>query len=150
MRKIALLITLPAFLLLELYGSIESSGTGNLYAQSFKEKTLNVDGSTITVRVIPKEAKVVKVKPYIKAKKGKKRGRLWLDVVIKNMGNKPQRYSVFGQGRTKSGGWLGGSLKRFPKKGKLGPGEETTAKVKTRYKGKAIPKEIRVEIFPPL
>ena len=147
MRNLAILIAVPAFLFLQLHGTFE---TGNLYAQMVKEKILNVDGSKITVKVIPKETEVVKVKPYIKAKKGKKKGRLWVDVVIKNTGDKPQRYSVFGQGMTKSGGWLGGSLKRFPKKGKIGPGEETTAKVKTRYKGTAIPKEIRVEIFPPL
>ena len=147
MRILAILIAVPAFLILQLYGTF---GTGNLYAQMVKEKILDVDGSKITVKVIPKDTEVVKVKPYIKAKKGKKKGRLWVDVVIKNTGDKPQRYSVFGQGRTKSGGWLGGSLKRFPKKGKIGPGEETTAKVKTRYKGTTPPKEIRVEVFPPL
>jgi hypothetical protein len=146
MRKLAIGIAALAFLFLNHYGTF---GTGNLYAQSVKEKTLNVDGSTITVKAFAK-AEVIKVKPYIKAKKGKKKGRLWLDVVIKNTGDKPQNYAVFGQGMTKTGGWLGGLKKKVPKKGKLDPGKETTAKIRTRYKGKAIPKEIRVEIFPPL
>jgi hypothetical protein len=149
MRKLAILITLPALLFLLLHGAIGSSEIGKAYAQSVKEKTLKYDGSTINVRIIPK-ADVTKVKAYIKAKKGKKKGRLWLDVVIKNTGNEPQSYAVFGQGKTKTGGWLGGSKKRIPKKGNLAPGKETTVKVRTRYKGKAIPKEIRVEIFPPL
>ncbi len=147
MRKLAILIAVPAFLfLLQLHRTF---GTGNLYAQSVKEKTLTVDGSTITVKVIPK-AEVVKVKPYIKAKKGKKKGRLWLDIVIKNTGNEPQNFAIFGQGKTKSGGWLGGSKKKVPKKGKLEPGKETTVKVRTRYKGTTPPKEILVEIFPSL
>ena len=146
MRKLAMLIAVPAFLFFQLHGTF---GTGNLYAQSVKEKTLNVDGSTITVKVIPK-AEVVKVKPYIKAKKGKKKGRLWLDIVIKNTGNEPQNFAIFGQGKTKSGGWLGGSKKKVPKKGKLEPGKETTVKVRTRYKGTTPPKEILVEIFPSL
>ncbi len=148
MRKLAILIAVPAFLfLLQLHGTF---GTGNLYAQSVKEKTLEVDGSKITVKVIPKGTEVVKVKPYIKAKKGKKKGRLWLDIVIKNTGDKAQNYSVFGQGMTKSGGWLGGLKKKVPKKGKLDPGKETTVKVRTRYKGTTPPKEILVEIFPSL
>jgi hypothetical protein len=71
-------------------------------------------------------------------------------VVIKNTGSKPQNYAVFGQAQTKSGGWLGGAKKRVPKKSKLDPGKETTAKVKTRYKGKTVPKVLRVEISPPL
>ncbi len=91
-----------------------------------------------------------KVKPYIKAKKGKKKGRLWLDIVIKNTGNEPQNFAIFGQGKTKSGGWLGGSKKKVPKKGKLEPGKETTVKVRTRYQGPTPPKEILVEIFPSL
>ncbi len=91
-----------------------------------------------------------KVKPYIKAKKGKKKGRLWLDIVIKNTGNEPQNFAIFGQGKTKSGGWLGGLKKKVPKKGKLEPGKETTVKVRTRYKGTTPPKEILVEIFPAL
>lgn len=144
MRKLAMLIAVPAFLFFQFHGAF---GTGNLYAQSVKENTLNVDGSTITVKVIPK-AEVVKVKPYIKAKKGKKKGRLWLDIVIKNTGNQPQNFAIFGQGKTKSGGWLGGLKKKVPKKGKLDPGKETTVKIKTRYKGTTPPKEILVEIFP--
>ncbi len=146
MRKLAILIAVPAFLFSLLYGTF---GTGNLYAQMVKEKILDVDGSKVTVKVFVK-AEVIKVKAYIKAKKGKKKGRLWVDVVIKNTGDKPQSYSVFGQGMTKSGGWLGGLKKKVPKKGKLDPGKETTVKVRTRYKGKVIPKEIRVEIFPSL
>ncbi|MEE8076104.1 MAG: hypothetical protein V3T60_10830 [Candidatus Binatia bacterium] len=146
MRKLAILIAVPAFLFLQLHGTF---GTGNLYAQMVKEKILDVDGSKVTVKVFVK-AEVIKVKAYIKAKKGKKKGRLWVDVVIKNTGDKPQSYSVFGQGMTKSGGWLGGLKKKVPKKSKLDPGKETTVKVRTRYKGKVIPKEIRVEIFPSL
>ncbi|MFQ5682829.1 MAG: hypothetical protein ACE5HC_06085 [Candidatus Binatia bacterium] len=150
MRKSSITISmLIALVFLPLYGCMGTHRRHKPYSKLVREKTINYRGSDITVRVIPRAA-VLKVKPYIKAKKGKKKGRLYLKVVIKNTGNKPQNYSIFGQGKTKSGGWLGGSLKKVPKKGKLDPGEKTTAKVKTRYKGKTIPREIRVEIFPAL
>lgn len=119
-----------------------------LYADPIKEKTVNADGSTIQVRFLGVSADVVSVKPYIKAKEGKKKGDLWLDVVVKNTGSEPQAYNIFGQGKTMNGGWAGGALKA-PKKGTLEPGKETTAQVKTGYEGEAIPKEIRVDVLPP-
>jgi hypothetical protein len=115
---------------------------------SITEKTINADGSAIQVRSLGVSADVVSVKPYIKAKDGKKKGNLWLDVVVKNTGSEPQAYNIFGQGKTMTGGWVGGSLKA-PEKGKLDPGKETTAKVNTRYQVETIPKEIRVELLPP-
>ena len=119
-----------------------------LCADSITEKTINADGSAIQVRSLGVSADVVSVKPYIKAKEGKKKGNLWLDVVVKNTGSEPQAYNIFGQGKTMSGGWIGGARKT-PEKGKLDPGKETTAEVKTGYEGEAVPKEIRVEVLPP-
>jgi hypothetical protein len=124
-----------------------AAGPG-LCADSITEKTINADGSAIQVRSLGVSADVVSVKPYIKAKEGKKKGNLWLDVVVKNSGSKPQAYNIFGQGKTMSGGWVGGARKA-PEEGKLDPGKETTAKVKTGYEGETVPKEIRVEILPP-
>ena len=69
------------------------------------------------------------------------------DVVVKNTASKPQAYSVFGQAKTETGGWLGG-MTEVPKDGKLEPGKETTAKIRTSYEGEQVPKEIRVEILP--
>ena len=117
------------------------------HAQSVKEKTLNHNGSTINVKVIA-PAEVIKVKPYIKTKKGKDTGRLHIDVVLKNTASEPQSYAVFGQGKTDTGGWLGG-MNKVPKKGKLDPGKETTFQIRTGYEGKDVPREIRVEVFPP-
>jgi hypothetical protein len=127
---------------------LEFAAEPRLYADSAKEKIMNADGSTIQVRVLGVSADIVSVKPYIKAKDGKKKGNLWLDVVVKNTGSEPQAYNIFGQGKTMSGGWVGGALKA-PEKGSLDPGKETTAQVKTGYEGEVIPKEIRVEILPP-
>ena len=90
---------------------------------------------------------MVSVKPYIEAKEGKKKGRLWLDVVVKNTAGEPKAYNVFGQAKTETGGWLGG-MTEVPKDGKLVPGKETTAKIRTGYEGEEVPKEIRVEILP--
>ena len=146
MKKLMLLVTVFAFLLLQAYGSSEG---GSAFAETVKEKTLEVNGSTVAVKVVG-DVDVVKVKPYIKAKKGEKAGPLWLDVVIKNTGDKPLAVSVFGQGQGASGGWHGGAINRFPKKDKLEPGKEATAKVRTRYQGEAVPKMIRVDIFPPM
>jgi hypothetical protein len=143
MRKLAIVYVLFGFVFLV------GLGTGlRVDAQSVKEKSMNADGSMIQVKVLGVSADVVSVKPYIKAKQGKKEGDLWLDVVIKNSGSEPGAYNIFGQGKTKSGGWLGGALK-VPEEGKIDPGKEATAKVKTRYKGEAVPKEIRVEVLPP-
>lgn len=123
-------------------------GTGpRLYAQSVKEKTMDVDGSRIKVKVLAGDIDVLNVKPYIKAKEGKKKGRLWLDVAVKNTAGEPQAYNVFGQGKTETGGWLGG-MAEVPKDGKLDPGKQTTAKIRTGYEGEKVPKEIRVEILP--
>jgi hypothetical protein len=146
MKKSMLLITVFGFLFLQAYGSSES---GSAFAETVKEKTLEVDGSTVAVKVIG-DVDVVKVTPYIKAKKGKKAGRLWLDVVIKNTGDKPVAVSIFGQGQGPAGGWHGGAINRFPKKAQLEPGKEMTAKVRTRYQGETAPKMIRVDIFPPM
>lgn len=115
-------------------------------AQNVKETTyVKRDGPTIVVRTIG-AVEVVKVEPYIDAKKGKESGRLNLEVVIKNTAKEPHAYQIFGQGRTDSGGWLGGAAKA-PGKGQLDPGMEATAKVRTRFEGKSVPDEIRLDVF---
>ncbi len=115
-------------------------------AQSVKETTIvKRDGPTIVVRTIG-PVEVMKVDPYIDAKKGKKVGRLNLEVVVKNMAREPRSFRVFGQGRTDTGGWLGG-VSKAPGKGQLDPGKETSAKVRTRYEGESVPDEIRLDIF---
>lgn len=115
-------------------------------AQSVKETTfVKRNGSTIMVRAIG-PVEVVKVEPYIDAKKGKQIGRLTLQVVIKNTAREPRSFQVFGQGRTETGGWLGGAAKA-PSKGQLEPGKEATAKIRTRYEGKSVPEEIRLDVF---
>lgn len=115
-------------------------------AQTVKETTyVKRDGPTIVVRTIG-AVEVVKVEPYIDAKKGKESGRLNLDVVIKNTAKESHAYQIFGQGRTDTGGWLGGAAKA-PSKGQLDPGKEATAKVRTRFEGKSVPDEIRLDVF---
>ena len=123
------------------------SGRSAQSLQSAKEKTIDSDRSKIQVKILAGNAAVVSVKPYIQAADGKKKGRLWLDVVVKNTASEPQAYSVFGQAKTDTGGWLGGMVEA-PKDGKLVPGKETTAKIRTGYEGEQVPKEIRVEILP--
>ena len=114
--------------------------------QSVKETTIvQREGPTIVVRTIG-PVEVMKVHPYIDAKKGKKIGRLNLDVVVKNMAHEPRSFRVFGQGRTETGGWLGG-VSKAPGKGRLDPGKETSAKVQTRFEGESVPDEIRLDIF---
>src|SRR5689334_10000136 len=127
---------------------IEIGAASRLYADGTNEKTLNAEGSKIQVRYLGVKADVLSVKPYIKAKEGKKKGNLWLDVVVKNTNSNPQAYNIFGQAQTMSGGWVGGSMKA-PKKGELEPGKETTINVNTRYETETVPKEIRVEVLPP-
>lgn len=115
-------------------------------AQTVKETTyVKRDGPTIVVRTIG-AVEVVKVEPYIDAKKGKESGRLNLDVVVKNTAKEAHAYQIFGQGRTDTGGWLGGAAKA-PSKGQLDPGKEATAKVRTRFEGKSVPDEIRLDVF---
>lgn len=139
----------PRFLacaLFALIALVPAAGSG-LLAQSVKEKTIEADGSNVQVKIMAVDADIVSVKPYIKGEEGKK-GNLWLDVVLKNTGSEPEAYNIFGQGKTTSGGWIGGALKA-PKTGKLDPGQQTVAKVNTRLKTEAIPKEIRVDVLPP-
>jgi len=115
-------------------------------AQSVKETTyVKRDGPTIVVRTVG-PVEVVKVEPYIDAKKGKQIGKLNLQVVIKNNAKAPHAYQLFGQGRTETGGWLGGVAKA-PSKGRLDPGQEATAKVITSFEGKSVPGEIRLDVF---
>ncbi len=122
--------------------------SGFAFAQSVRETTyVKQGGKTIVVRTMA-PAEVVRVEPYIQSKKGQQKGRLYLDVVIKNTARAPQSYRVFGQGKTESGGWLGG-MSKAPAKGKLDPGKETAAKVRTRYEGKSVPEEIRLDVFSP-
>lgn len=136
------------FSLFLLFSSFEAcSGHSAQFAQLAKEKTINSDQSKIQVKVLAGNGDVVSVKPYIKPAEGKKKGRLWLDVVVKNTASEPKAYSVFGQAKTESGGWLGG-MSEVPKDGKLVPGKESTAKIRTSYEGEHVPKEIRVEILP--
>lgn len=127
--------------------ALELAAGSRLCAQSVTQKTIEASGSKVQVRIMAVKAEIVSVKPYIKAPNGKK-GNLWLDVVLKNTGSEPQAYNIFGQGKTVSGGWSGGTRKA-PKTGKLDPGKKTVAKIKTRYKGAAIPREIRVDVLPP-
>lgn len=142
MNKLRFFCALLGFILL-LHG-----GAGAAFAAPpVKEKTIDSDQSKIQVKVLAGNADVVSVKPYIKAAEGKKKGRLWLDVVVKNTASEPKAYSVFGQAKTDTGGWLGG-MTEVPKDGKLVPGKNTTAKVRTQYEGEDVPKEIRVEILP--
>ena len=135
--------TLPGLILI-----IGLGVASRLYADGSNEKTLNAEGSKIQVRYLGVKADVLSVKPYIKAKEGKKKGNLWLDVVVKNTGSDTQAYNIFGQAQTMSGGWVGGSIKA-PKKGELEPGKETAISVNTRYQAESVPKEIRVEVLPP-
>jgi hypothetical protein len=115
-------------------------------AQNVKETTyVKRNGPTIVVRAIG-PVEVVKVDPFIDATNGKKRGRLNLDVVIKNTAREPRTYELFGQGKTATGGWLGGAVKA-PSQGRLDPGKETTAKVRTSFEGPSVPSEIRLDIF---
>jgi len=145
MKKLMPLFIVPILLLLQPSGGSKS---GSVFADGLKEKTLEVGGNTIEVKVVG-DVDVVEVKPYIKAKKGKKSGPLWLDVAIKNIGQEPLAVSVFAQGKG-PGGWHGASLKRFPKDAELQPGKQMTAKVRTGYSGETVPKLMRVEIFPPM
>jgi hypothetical protein len=148
MKTRILTVLTMAGLLFSLPVGFESFLSNLAYAQNVKEITyIKKTGTRIVVRTMA-PAKVVKVEPYIKAKKGQQKGQLYLDVVIKNTAREPQSYSVFGQGRTATGGWLGG-MSAAPAKGKVDPGKEVAAQVKTRYKGKAVPEEIRLDIFSP-
>ena len=114
-------------------------------AQNVKETTVTRDGARIQIRTVG-PVEVVKVEPFIDAKKGNKSGRLSLQVVIKNTAQEPRTYQLFGQGKTETGGWLGGASK-VPTKGKLEPGKEATAKIRTRFEGESVPDEIRLDIF---
>ena len=115
-------------------------------AQNVKETTyVKRHGPMIVVRTIG-PVEVVKVEPYIDPQKGKEAGRLGLQVVIKNTDREPHSYQLFGQGRTQTGGWLGGAVKA-PSKGRLDPGKQTSARVRTSFEGKSIPKEIRLDVF---
>jgi len=121
---------------------------GNVLAQGVKETTVVKNGGNVILVRTLAPAEVVSVEPYIDAKKGKKSGRLKMDVVIRNTADKPQSYSIFGQGKTDTGGWLGG-VGKAPSKGKLEPGKEAMVKVTTRYEGESIPDEMRLEVFSP-
>lgn len=100
---------------------------------------------TIVVRTVG-PVEVLKVEPSIDAKKGEKVGRLELEVVIRNTAREPHNYQLFGQGKTATGGWLGGATKA-PSKGRLDPGKQISAKVRTSYEGKSVPDEIRLDVF---
>ena len=121
---------------------------GHALAQPVKETTYVKKGGNVIVVKTMAPAEVVSVQPYIDAKQGKRSGRLKMDVVLKNTASKPQAYNVFGQGRTATGGWLGG-MSKAPSKGKLEPGKEVTAKITTQYEGEKVPGEMRLEVFPP-
>jgi hypothetical protein len=136
-----------AFAPIAYVGLAASDGNRGL-AQSVKETTyVKSGGNMIVVRTMA-PAEVISVEPYIDAKKGKKSGNLNMEVVLKNTASKPQAYSVFAQGKTNTGGWLGG-VGKAPGKGKLDPGKEVKAKVKTSYEGESVPGEMRVDVFSP-
>jgi hypothetical protein len=137
---------IPVFIITALVMLVCSLGNGLASAQVIKETTfVKRNGSTIVVRTMA-PVDVIEVEPYIDAKKGKDSGSLSLEVVIKNTAAEPRSYQLFGQGKTKNGGWLGGAAKA-PDKGRLDPGKQATAKVKTSFEGKAVPEQIRLDVF---
>jgi hypothetical protein len=148
--KITLISVLAVIvaIILSLPGSMGKYIDGLVLAQTVKETTfVKRDGSTIVVRTMA-PAEIVEIEPYIDAKKGKEKGTLYLDVVIKNTAGDPQPYRVFGQGKTDTGGRLGG-MSKAPGKGKVDPGKEVMAKIKTGYEGKTVPDEMRLDVFSP-
>ncbi len=145
MRKIILLFIFLPFLFLELDEVISGLGKTPLYAREFKVKTIVYEGTKITVKYLG-EVEVIKVKPYIKSRmrRGEKRWNFWLDVVIKNTGTKRESYHVFGEGKAEDGIWLYGGIRRPVK---VDSGKERTIRIRTRYRGKTIPKEARVQVL---
>ena len=108
-------------------------------AQNVRETTyVKRDGPTIVVRAVG-PVEVVKVEPYMDAKEGKKIGSLNLQVVIKNTAHKPRTYDLFGQGKTGSGGRLGGATKA-PKQGPPGSGERDNSKGPNELRRKIRPR----------
>jgi hypothetical protein len=148
MKKTTLSVFTAITFLLFLPASVVQFLGGQVYAQTVKETTyVKSGGHTIVVRTMA-PAEVVKIEPYIDAKKGKEVGRLNLNVTIKNTANDAQSYRLFGQGKTENGGWLGG-VGKAPGKGKLKPGQQGVAKIRTRYEGKSVPEHIRLDVFSP-
>ena len=128
------------FVLLEAVVFVSAVGVG---ARSFQEKTFTHEGSEILVKYLG-DVEVVSVKPYIKARKGKKEGRLLFDVVIKNTGTEARAYNVFGEGKAEDGIWLYGGLR---KPAQVQPGEMKTVQIATEFDGEALPKEMRVQVL---
>ena len=140
MHKIVPSSVLFVFVLL---GAMLFGSAGGLAARSFQEKTVTHEGSEILVKYLG-DVEVVSVKPYIKAGKDKKKGQLLFDVVIKNTGAEARAFNVFAEGKAQDGIWLYGGLK---KPAKVKPGEEKTVKIRTRFRGNALPKKMRVQVL---
>ena len=143
MRRLGLLFASFSFFFLQLGEMAGSPGTETVYARELKEKTVLYEDTKITVKYLG-EVEVLKVKPYLRTRRGTKEKRLRLDVVIKNIGTKSQSYHVSGEGRAEDGAWLFGGLRRPVK---VGAGEEKTVTIRTRYSGEVIPKEARVQVL---
>ena len=110
-----------------------------------EESTVNYKDTTIEVTTYG-DVELMKVKPKVKIEKGKKKGRLKVEVELKNTGVKPDRYYVFASGVYKEGISAGGNV-NIPKKGFLEPGEKAKGKIKTEYKGKGLPSTITLEVY---
>ena len=99
----------------------------------------------ITIDASP-GVKVEKVDPKLVIGKGKKKGTLVVEVTVRNTGDSPRRFIAFAGGVVEGGQLSGRNL--IPKKGMLGPNEVGKAKIKTKYKGAALPAEVVVEVGP--
>jgi len=110
-----------------------------------EETTVNYEDTTVEVTIYG-DVELTKVKPQVKIEKGKKKGRLSVEVELKNTGVKPDRYYVFASGIYKEGISAGGNV-NIPEEGFLEPGETAGRKIKTEYKGKGLPSTITLEIY---
>jgi len=110
-----------------------------------EETTVNYEDTTIEVTTYG-DVELTKVKPKVKIEEGKKKGRLSVEVELKNTGVKPDRYYVFASGIYKEGISAGGNVS-IPEEGFLEPGETAKGKIKTEYKGKGLPSTIALEVY---
>ncbi len=143
MRRLGLLIASFSFFFLQLGEMAGSPGIEPLHAWEWKEKTVLYKGTKITVKYIG-EVEVLKVKPYLKTRRGRKGKSLRFDVVIKNIGTKSEYYHLSGEGKADDGSWLFGGLRRPVR---VGAGKEKTVTIRTRYMGEVIPEEARVQVL---
>ena len=110
-----------------------------------EETTVNYKDTVIEV-ITYGNVELIKVKPQVKIEKGNKKGRLKVEVELKNTGVKPDRYYVFASGIYEEGISAGGNT-NIPEKGFLEPGEKAKGKIRTEYKGKGLPSTITLEVY---